>query len=388
MGPDISRRTVLGTAGAVGLTAAAASIAQPASAGQGGGLRISSEPFGTMPDGTPVKRFTFGSDSGVLAQMITYGATLTTLRAPDRLGHRDNVILGMATLDEYRALTTYFGATIGRYANRIAGGKFTLDGVTYQLPTNDNGNTLHGGPDGWDKKVWDATEVRTATAVGVKFSLVSPDGEMGFPGTVRASVTYTVTVANELVIHYVASTDKPTVINLTNHAYFNLAGEGSGDVFSHRMHLDADRYTPIDTVSIPLGPLPPVAGTPFDFRRPTPIGAHIRDGVEQIHNAKGYDHNWVLNGSGTRTFAVVSEPTTGRVLEAATDQPGVQLYTSNFLDASLIGVSGKVYRQGDGFTLETQHYPDSPNEPSYPSTVLRPGERYDSTTVFRFRTSI
>lgn len=354
-------------------------------ASAGNGLDIGSEPFGTMPDGTPVVRYTFGSATGVLAQMITYGATIQTLSAPDAAGRTGNIVLGLPTLAEYRAATTYFGATIGRYANRVKDGSFTLDGTTYRIPRNDNGNALHGGPEGFHTRVWEATEVVTDTAVGVRFGLASPDGDMGFPGTLHVTVTYTVTAANELVIHYVASTDRPTVVNLTNHVYFNLAGEGSGDVYGHEIRIDADRYAPVDAEAIPLGVLAPVAGTPFDFRRPAPIGARIRDGVEQIANAQGYDHNWVLNGSGMRTVCVVTEPTTGRVLETATDQPGLQFYTSNFLDATLTGTGGRMYRQSDGFTLETQHFPDSPNRPDYPSTVLRPGQRYDTTTVYRFR---
>lgn len=384
-----TRRDMLRAAGAAGLgaTALAATAGTADAAPHHGGLRVSSEPFGTMPDGTAVRRFTFGSDHGVLVQMLTYGATIQTLRAPDRRGRTDNIVLGMRTLDEYRALDTYFGATIGRYANRIADGRFTLDGTTYQIPPNDNGNALHGGPEGFNTKVWDATEVRRHDAVGVRFELTSPDGDMGFPGTLKVSVTYTVNVRAELVIHYLATTDKPTIVNLTNHAYFNLAGEGSGDVSGHRMRLAASRYTTIDAESIPLGPLPTVAGTPFDFRHATPVGARIREGVEQIQNAHGYDHNWVLDGGGRRPFVVITEPTTGRVLEAVTDQPGVQFYSGNFLDGSLTGISGHTYRQGDGLTLETQHFPDSPNHPDYPSTVLRPGQTYDTTTTYRFRTA-
>ncbi len=385
-----SRRTVLAAAGA---GVAAAAVAAPALGSvpsvKPSDLQISSEPFGTMPDGTPVERWTFGAPHGVHVQMITYGATVQNLFAPDRHGRLANVSLGMATLADYLALTTYFGATIGRYANRIKLGQFTLDGKTYQIPPNNNGNALHGGPAGFNTKVWSAQQVRTHDAVGVRFGLVSPDGDMGFPGTLTTAVTYTVNTAGELVIDYHATTDKPTIINLTNHAYYNLAGEGTDTVYGQQLWVDANQYTPTDALAIPLGPQANVAGTPFDFRKPTAIGARIRDGVQQIVFAKGYDHNWVLNGygSGLRTVARGYHPGSGRLLECRTDQPGVQIYTGNFLDASLVGVSGHVYRQGDAFTLETQHYPDSPNEPSYPSTVLRPGQVYQTRSVFAFRTS-
>jgi aldose 1-epimerase len=400
MADVVSRRAVLRAAGAAGVTAAAAAAVAGAGSAAAAApavgtvpsvkptdLQISSEPFGTMPDGTPVRRYTFGAPHGLSVQMLTYGATIQALHTPDRHGRQGNVVLGLKTLDEYRTVSPYFGATIGRYANRIKGGRFSIDGHTYQIPPNDNGNALHGGPLGFDKKVWSAEEVRSPDSVGVRFGLVSPDGEMGFPGTLTATVTYTVDTSGELAIDYHATTDKPTIVNLTNHAYFNLAGEGEDTVYATAMQVDADQYTPIDTVSIPLGPQAAVAGTPFDFRHPTALGARIRDGVTQLVNAKGYDHNWVLTGygAGMRTVARAYHPGTGRRLECRTDQPGVQLYTGNFLDASVKGTSGRMYRQGDAFTLETQHYPDSPNEPSYPSTVLRPGQVYRTRTVFAFR---
>lgn len=379
MAGTVSRRSVLAGAGAIGLSGFVK-----------GGHGVSSKPgiekekFGTMPDGTVVDRYTFGSRHGLQVQMITYGATLQTVWAPDRRGRRGNVILGLATLDDYRTKSPFFGATIGRYANRIAGGRFTLDGTTYQIPQNDGQNALHGGPEGFDKKVWTAEEIDDGKRVGVRFGYVSADGEMGFPGELTTQVTYTVE-GDALAISYEATTTKPTIVNLTNHAYFNLAGEGSGTVYDQLLQLDAARYTPIDATSIPLGPLPQVAGTPFDFRRPKPIGRDIRDGDQQILNAHGFDHNWVLDGRGRKHRAAwAKDPASGRTLECWTDQPGVQFYSGNFLDGTIKGISGKVYRQGDAFTLETQHYPDSPNEPSYPSTVLRPGQTYRTRTVYRF----
>lgn len=395
MSESVSRRSMLHGAAAVGIgTAAAVAGARAAGAapshdgGHGGGhsLHLRKEHFGTMPDGTAVERYTFGSAKGIEVSMITYGAAIQKILAPDCRGHRDDVVLGLQTLDEYRTMSPYFGATIGRFANRIAKGQFTLDGTTYQIPLNNGPNALHGGPEGFNTKVWKATEIRERNRVGVRFSYVSVDGEMGFPGTLTTVVRYTVNADSELTIGYHATTDAKTIVNLTNHSYFNLGGEGEDTVYDHQLILNADRYTPIDATSIPLGPLPPVAGTPFDFRRKHTIGARIRDGVEQIRNGKGYDHNWVLNAArhGLTKAAWVREPQSGRVLECWTNQPGVQFYSGNFLDGSLVGISGHTYRQGDAFTLETQHYPDSPNQPSYPTTVLKPGKAFNSTTIFRF----
>lgn len=393
---DLSRRNVLRAAAAVGVGGVAASAlsgradaATPASQSSWSGpLTISRDPFGTDPDGKKVSRYSFGNKHGLNVAMFTYGATIQTIEVPDRWGRRGDVVLGLKTLDDYIAKSPYFGATIGRYANRIDKAQFTLDGRTYHIPANDNGvNALHGGTRGFDKHTWDAVEIVEHDRVGVRFTYVSADGEMGFPGRMTTVVTYTVDAQNQLTIHYHATTTKPTVLNLTNHAYFNLAGEGSGEVYDHVVTIDADRYTPIDALSIPLGPLPKVAGTPFDFRRPHTFGERIHDGVQQILNAHGYDHNWVLRrraGSAPSLAAKVYEPKTGRWLECWTDQPGVQVYTGNFLDGTISGISGRTYRQGDAFTLETQHFPDSPNRPSYPSTVLRPGRTFDSTTVFRF----
>jgi len=371
-----------------GASLPAAAGASPAEAevdaGPRGPLSLRREPFGTAPGGHPVERFTFANGRGVQVQMITYGAILQTLHAPDRHGRIANVTLGLRTVDDYVAHSgPYFGATIGRYANRIAGGRFTLDGTSYQIPVNNGPHALHGGTVGFDKKVWQATEVRTADSIGVRFGYRGPAGEMGFPGALTTTATYTLNTRDELVISYLATTDAPTVLNLTNHAYFNLAGEGSGTVYDHVLTIDAPGYLPTDAASIPLGPVAPVAGTPFDFNRATAIGARIRDDDPQLLMARGYDHTYVLDRPGRlRRVAVARDPRSGRVLTVATDQPGVQLYTGNFLDGSIAGISGRAYRQSDGFCLETQHFPDSPNHPAYPSTVLRPGERFTSTTVY------
>jgi len=393
---NLPRRDVLRAAAAVGVggvaatalsgTASAATPAKAQPAHHSGKLTITKQSFGKAPDGESVDLFTFGSRSLRVSQ-FTYGATIQRIEVPDRWGKVRNVHLGFATIDEYVANSPYFGATIGRYANRIAKGQFTLDGTTYQIPVNNGPNALHGGPIGFDKKVWKAVEIVEHDRVGVQYTYVSVDGEMGFPGTLTTVVTYTVNKRGELAIDYHATTDKPTIINLTNHAYFNLGGEGHDDIYDHVAQVNADRYTPTDATAIPFGPLPTVKGTPFDFRKPHTFGERINDGVQQILFGTGYDHNWVLNrkaGSPPSFAARVVDPKSGRSIECWTDQPGVQIYTGNFLTGSFAGIGGKTYRQGAAFTLETQHYPDSPNQPSYPSTVLRPGQAFDSTTVFRF----
>jgi aldose 1-epimerase len=346
---------------------------------------ISKDLFGTLADGTKVWRYTLTSASAQV-KIITYGGIVQRVDVPDRHGHRANVVLGFAKLDDYVTKNNpgpYFGALIGRYANRIARGTFTLDGVTYHLPINNDPNTLHGGPQGFDTKVWSATPGRTADGVSLRLDYTSVNGEMNYPGTLKATATYTLT-GGSLRIDYRATTDRATIVNLTNHSYFNLAGEGSGDIYDHRLQLNASRYTPVDSTLIPTGQLAPVAGTPMDFTRPTAIGARIRDNFQQLVYGLGYDHNWVLNGSGFRLAAKVTEPTTGRTLSISTDQPGIQFYSGNFLDGTLYGTSGRQYRQGDGFALETQHFPDSPNHPNFPSTVLRPGQTYRTATVYTF----
>jgi len=392
----LSRRSALAAAAAGGLLATAVGRAAPARANGGGAAEgggtptTSSEPFGTTRGGQAVERWTFGHD-GLRVTMLTYGATIQSVLVPDARGEVADVSLGQRTLAEYEALTTFFGATIGRYANRIAKGRFTLDGRTYQVPVNDPGNNpqnaLHGGPEGFNTRVWDAEALQGDGEAGVRFTLVSPDGDQGFPGELTTVVEYAVTSDSQLVIRYRATTTAPTVLNLTNHVYLNLAGESSGDVYDQELQIAASRFTPIDAVSIPLGPQRDVAGTPFDFREPHPIGERITVPDEQVLNALGYDHNWVFDDGVDRErtpVVVARDPHSGRVVETFTDQPGVQFYSGNFLTGSLVGQGGRTYRQGAGFTLETQHFPDSPNQPDYPSTALRPGEEFTSWTRFRF----
>jgi aldose 1-epimerase len=345
---------------------------------------IRKERFGTTPDGVDVDIYTF-SNGRVTIGMLTWGATIQRIDVPDRHGKVDNVNLGFDNLPDYPALSPYFGATIGRYGNRIARGMFTLDGETYHLPINNDQNTLHGGTIGFDKHIWDAAVVRTDERVGVSFQYVSAHGEMGFPGTLTSTVTYTLDQYDDLTIDYLATVEgRATVVNLTNHAYFNLRGEGSSSVDDHYLWLNARRFTPIDETLIPTGEVVPVAGTPFDFTRPAQIGARSRQDHPQLVNGGGYDHNFVIDGSGLRLAGRAWDPASGRSLTVHTDQPGVQFYSGNFLDGSFSGTGGRTYRQGDAFCLETQHFPDSPNQPGFPSTVLRPGQTFQSTTVFGF----
>jgi aldose 1-epimerase len=369
------------TIGLLGMTAT------PASATSGG---IQKEPFGTTPDGEAVDLYTLTNAHGMTVKVITYGGIIQSVEVPDRDGQMTNVVLGFDNLDDYvERNDPYFGCITGRYANRIAAGQFTLDGQTYQLATNNDPNHLHGGDVGFDKRVWDATEVRGKDGVGVALSYTSPDGEEGYPGTLSTTVTYVLTDDNSIRIDYHATTDAPTIINLTNHSYFNLAGEGSGDVMGHELQINADRYTPVDDTLIPTGELAPVAGTPFDFTKPHTIGERIRDSHEQVVIGQGYDHNFVLGEARTEELSMaarVREPDSGRVLEVLTQEPGIQFYSGNFLDGTLVGPSGNVYRQTDGFALETQIFPDSPNQANFPSPVLRPGEVYETTTVYAFST--
>jgi aldose 1-epimerase len=343
--------------------------------------------FGVTNDKTPVSVYTLTNKQGIEVRITNYGATIVSLRTPDRNGALGDIVLGFDSLDGYlQSGNPYIGAAIGRYGNRIGHARFVLNGVEYRLTRNDGENSLHGGK-GFDKHVWDA---HPDGDNGLVLTYVSKDGEEGYPGNLKATVSYHLTDAGELRIDYAATTDKDTVVNLTNHSYFNLKGAGSGDVLGHVVELNADRYTPVDSGLIPTGELAPVAGTPFDFRKPTAIGARIEADNPQLKLAKGYDHNWVLirKGSGLSLAARVEEPTTGRVLEVSTTEPGIQFYTGNFLDGTLKGgKGGKVYGYRSGLCLETQHFPDSPNKPAFPTTVLKPAQSYQSTTVFRFLTS-
>ncbi len=347
---------------------------------------VSRAAFAKTPDGEDVDVFTLTNAPGLEARIISYGGIVISLRVPDRDGKFDDIALGYNNLDGYLKSTPYFGAIIGRYGNRIAKGQFTLDGSLYKLATNNGPNHLHGGVKGFDKVVWKGEPFKNAEGVGVVLTRDSPDGEEGYPGTLKSRVTYTLNDKNELAVDYLASTDKPTVINLTHHTYFNLAGEGKRDVLDHQMMINADRYTPIDATSIPTGTLESVEGTPFDFRNPTAIGSRINQNDPQLVNGKGYDHNFVINrqGNGLVRAARVVEPSTGRVLEVSTTEPGIQFYSGNFLDGTITGKSGKPYLQRFGFCLEPQHFPDSPNHSTFPSAILRPGEEYRSRTVFAF----
>ncbi|WP_369133878.1 aldose epimerase family protein [Modestobacter sp. I12A-02662] len=384
------RRWPLAAAVGVGVLVSAGTT--PAAAQDGPSTSV--ESFGTAPDGTAVDRWTL-SNGDITMQVLTWGGVIQTLEVPDADGEVENVVLGFAELDGYVGDDDpYFGSLIGRYGNRIAGGSFTLDGTTHQLPLNDGPNTLHGGPTGFDDQVWEATDVSDDEVAALELRLVSEDGEEGFPGTLTTTVTYTLDADNRLEVHYEATTDAPTVVNLTQHTYWNLAGEGSGSIYDHELQIDAGGYTPVDETLIPTGEIAPVADTPFDFREATPIGERIREDDQQLLYGQGYDHNWALDRAddGAREgsdgedaleeAAVLTDPDSGRTLTISTTEPGLQFYSGNFLDGTLVGTGGSVYRQGDGLALETQHFPDSPNQPDFPSTELRPGEVYDSTTVF------
>ena len=344
--------------------------------------------FGTLTNGTAVDVYTLTNANGVEARVTNYGAIILSLKVPDRTGALGDVVLGYNAVGDYEKDSPYFGAIVGRYGNRIGGAQFTLDGKTYKLSANDGANSLHGGVKGFDKVAWTATP--SPSGAGLQLVYTSPDGEEGYPGTLTTTVTYTLTDANELVVDYRAKTDKATPVNVTQHSYFNLAGEGVGGIDAHVMQIHADRYTPVAKGLIPTGELAPVDGTPFDFRTPTAIGARIASTHPQMVLGGGYDHNWVVNrpaglaANAVAPVATVSEPTTGRTLTVESTEPGVQFYTGNFLDGHHVGKSGRPYVKRGAFCLETQHFPDSPNKPNFPSTIVRPGTDYESRTVFRF----
>ena len=364
----------------------------------GRGLQLTERVIGELR-GEPVHQYVMTNGAGTEVTMLNYGGIVSSVRFPDRGGRTDNVVLGFRALDEYvrfnaaqtaanpEGAGTFFGALIGRYANRIAGGRFRVGGQSCQAPANSGGNALHGGDVGFDQRVWGPTVIRDDGVVGLHLDLTSPAGDMGFPGTLTAAATYTLDDANRLTLTLEATTDAPTVVNLTNHSYWDLAGEHAGTIYDHVLQIDADAYTPVDEALIPTGELRPVAGTPFDFREPTAVGGRIREEDPQLVIARGYDHNWALNTGGTGSLllaATVFDPKGGRGLRLHTTQPGLQFYSGNFLNGSVVGSGGRIYRQGDGFALETQHFPDAPNHPEFASTELRPGERYSETTVFEF----
>jgi len=346
--------------------------------------QVSKQPFGKTPDGTAVDVYTL-KDNAIEARIITYGGIVQSLKVPDKTGRVADVVLGFDSIDGYaggpKPNPPFFGAIIGRYGNRIAGGKFTLEGKTFDIPKIEAANALHGGAKGFDKVVWKAKEIPH----GVEMTYESPDGDQGFPGKLTTVVRYTLE-GKDLKIEYSAMTDKTTVVNLTNHSYFNLAGQGNGDILKHDVKINASRYTPVNDNLIPTGELSSVEGTPFDFRKSSAVGARIDADNDQIKKGHGYDHNWVLD-SGGKTFAEAAEvydPSSGRVLQVLTDEPGVQFYTGNFLDGTITGKEGKTYGRRYALCLETQHFPDSPNHPKFPSTELKPGKTYHTVTVFRF----
>jgi aldose 1-epimerase len=351
---------------------------------QDGKVKIAKTPFGTMPDGTKVDLYTMTTPKGISAAITNYGGIVVSLKTPDKSGKSGDIVLGFDDLKGYLQEEPYFGALIGRYANRIAKARFTLDGKEYKLAANDNGNSLHGGIKGFDKVVWTGAPSSDAKGASLALTYVSKDGEEGYPGTLTAKVVYTLDEKGDLTIDYSATTDKKTVLNLTNHSYFNLAG--SGDILGNELSLSAKRYSPVDAGLIPTGELRAVTGTPFDFLKPHKVGERIEAKDEQLKLGGGYDHNWVLDSSSGKLAkaAVVHDPTSGRVLEVWTTQPGIQFYTGNFLDGKLKGKGGVVYSKRSALCLETQHFPDSPNQPKFPTTELKPGETYHQVTVWKF----
>jgi aldose 1-epimerase len=369
-----------------------------AAAKRHGSLSIEKSSFGQLADGTAIDRYTL-SNRSMKVSIITYGGIIQELWTPDRRGRLANVTLGFADLAGYTTPRgdpptpnpAYFGAIIGRYGNRIGGARFTLDGTTYQLEANNGPNSLHGGFMGFDKRVWEAEPFLNRHAAGVRLTRTSPHLEGGYPGTLEVEVVYALDKRNNLKMDYTATTDRPTVVNLTNHAYWNLSGEGTGTIYDHLLTLNAPGYTPVDDTLIPTGAIDPVAGTPFDFTTPHAIGERIRENHPQLVFGRGYDHNWVLDRpAGDKRLieaAELRDPFSGRALTVWTTEPGIQFYSGNFLDGTLYGTSGRAYRQGDGLALETQHYPDSPNKPQFPSTRLDRGQTYDTTTIYSFSKS-
>lgn len=343
-------------------------------------------PFGTTPAGESVEAFTLTNAHGVELRAVTYGGIIVSISVPDRHGRVADVVLGHDSLEDYISDSTYFGAIVGRFANRIAGARFTLDGKTYHLTANNGPNHLHGGRAGFDRVVWRGAPLPADHGIGIALSYTSPDGEEGYPGTLDTRVTYTLTDKNQLVVDYLATTDKATPVNLTQHSTFNLMGDGAGDIHGHLLWINADRMTPVDVTLIPTGGMATVAGGPFDFRSPTAIGARIATDDEQLRRGLGYDHSFVLNQGepGLVHAARVVEPASGRTLDVHTTEPGLHFYSGNSIDGRVAGKAGRVYRQRAGLCLETQHFPDSPNQPGFPSTILRPGTEYRSRTVFTF----
>lgn len=351
-------------------------------------LKIEKAPFGEV-EGQPVDLYTLTNANGLVMTVTNYGGIVVSLTVPDKAGNLGDIVLGFSAVADYVKNSPYYGCIVGRYGNRIGKAKFSLDGQEYTLAANNGENSLHGGVKGFDKVIWAAKEVKTDNAVGVELKYLSKDMEEGFPGNLDATVTYWLTNDNEFKIEYAATTDKPTVVNLTHHSYFNLAGEGSGDILGHELTINADTYTPVDQGLIPTGKLEPVEGTPMDFRTATAVGARIDADFEQLKFGKGYDHNWVLNRKSAGDMelaATVFEPKSGRVMEVLTTEPGLQFYAGNFLDDSRTGKSGKVNGFRTGLCLETQHYPDSPNKPDFPTVVLKPGETYKTSTIYKFST--
>jgi aldose 1-epimerase len=371
-------RTLMLTVTALSLGLAGCSTSAPS-----GTAGITEKPFGT-DDAVPVTLYTLHNRNGASVSICNYGGLVTSIKVPDRNGKFGDVALGYDNLADYMKNSPYFGALVGRYGNRIAKGKFTLDGNEYTLATNNGPNALHGGLKGFDKVMWQAHSVESDSSPSLELTYFSKDGEEGYPGNLAVKAVYTLTDDNALKLEYTATTDKDTVVNLTHHSYFNLAGKGT--VLDHVVMINADKFTPVDSTLIPTGELRPVDGTPFDFRTPTPIGARIQQNDEQLKFGNGYDHNWVINDDtgAVRLMARVTEPTTGRVLEVLSSEPGLQFYTGNFLDGTIKGKGGWVYQFRDAFCMEPQHFPDSPNHPDFPSVVLKPGAVYHNTIIYRF----